>query len=62
MTTQTNVTMGPFVDSANRLDLTRANINDSGIYRCTGVDVAGGRGSQLYNIEVVTTDGKHTGL
>ena len=45
------------MDSAGRLDLTRALVNDTDFYRCTGVDVAGGSGSQLFRVEVVAGDG-----
>ncbi len=46
------------MDSVGRLDLSKAQRSDSGIYRCTGVDVAGGSGYQLFNVEITTVDGK----
>ena len=54
--------MGPFVDSAGRLDLTRAGFNDTDFYRCTGVDVAGGSGFQIFRVEIVVGDGEQTSL
>ncbi|XP_064384209.1 uncharacterized protein LOC135333223 [Halichondria panicea] len=56
VTTQTDLLSGPFVDSVGRLDLSKAQNSDSGIYRCTGVDVAGGSGYQLFNIEINNVD------
>lgn len=50
-------TTGPFVDNLDRLDLTRASISDTGMYKCTGVDAIGGRGSQVFTVEIVV-DGK----
>ncbi len=58
VTTQTDLLSGPFVDSVGRLDLSKAQNSDSGIYRCTGVDVAGGSGYQLFNVEINNVDGK----
>ena len=54
VTTLTTVTSGPFVNSLGQLDLTRAVPNDSDIYRCTGTDVVGNSGFQLFNVEVIT--------
>jgi len=48
-----NDVSGVFVDSQGRLDLSRAALTDSGIYRCTGVDVAGASAFRLYNVDIV---------
>lgn len=53
VTTELNVTSGPFVNEQGQLDLTRAGEEDTMFYQCTGVDVAGGNASQLFRIEVI---------
>ena len=53
VTENEDVISGLFVDSEGRLDLSRAVASDSGLYRCTGVDIAGASGSQLFNIEII---------
>lgn len=56
VTTLTTVSSGPFVDSMGRLDLTRAMVNDSDIYRCVGIDVLGNTGFQLFNVEITINE------
>ena len=53
VTTELNVTSGPFVNERGQLDLSRATEEDTMFYQCTGVDVAGGNASQLFRIEVI---------
>ena len=53
VTTETNVTTGPFVNEQGQLDLSRAMEEDTMFYLCTGVDVAGASASELFRIIVI---------
>ena len=52
---------GPYVNEKGELVLSKASPEDSGIYNCTAVDVAGSTAYQEFNIDVVAK-GAHTRL